>query len=111
MSMERPRALVGPDRQHHAAQGGLGVAGRAPVGVERIAEGNFLAAAFGASDLAARGHRRRHIEKEGRVAARRRAGRERIGAEHAVRAPQGGMAGDALLNTSEINPASSAWRT
>jgi hypothetical protein len=46
-----------------------------------IAEGNFLAAALGAADLAARGHRRRHIKKEGRVAARRRAGRERIGAE------------------------------
>jgi hypothetical protein len=45
------------------------------------------------------------------MAARRRAGRERIGAEQRGARPQGGIAGDALLNTSEINPASSAWST
>src|SRR5262249_38050038 len=46
-------ALVGADRQHHAAQGGLGIAGRMPVGVERIAEGALLAAALRARPPAA----------------------------------------------------------
>jgi hypothetical protein len=45
------------------------------------------------------------------MAARGRAGRERIGAEERGARTQGGMAGEALLNTSEINPASSACST
>src|SRR5262249_21163529 len=107
----KARALVGADRQHHAAQGGLGIAGGEPIGVERIAEGDFLASALGAADLAARGH-------PGDIS-RRKGGWRPAGApaanglvpSSAVPAPQGGMAGDALLNTSEINPASSACST
>src|SRR5262249_61931823 len=76
----KARALIGANRQPHAAQSGLGIGVWPPLGVERITEGDFLAAALGAANLSARGNRRRHVEQERGMLARRRTGCERIGA-------------------------------
>ena len=102
-------ALVLADRQHHAAgERGLGVGGRAALGVERIAQRDAFAAALGLADFAARRDRGRHVEDDRPVLAGRRRHAERIGAEQHLLEPHGGIACEALENTIAISPASTA---